>query len=387
MHRVLNVAEVRERARRVLPRGMFEFIDRGTEDEHGLSETRRMLAATRLRPAVLVDVDGRSQETELLGRRQPMPLVVAPTGLAGLMWYRGEVELARAAARADIPFCVSTQSITCVEEIAAKAGGRIWFQLYILKDRELSESFVQRAQDTGCEALIVTVDTAVSPKREYNTHNGFGIPFQPNLRGAIDLSLHPRWVFGVLGRYVLDGGIPSFPHYPPEFHRKIARAALDERLRLADDVTWDEIAALRRRWPRKLVIKGILRADDAKRAAAIGADAIVVSNHGGRNLDAAITPVEALPEIVDAVGSSLTVLADSGVQRGSDVIKLLALGARGVLVGRSMLFGTAVAGEAGASRVLDILRDEMDRTMAFIGCRTIGDIRPDFVRMAPVPAP
>lgn len=379
LKQALNVAEVRERARRTLPRGMFEFIDRGTEDENGLAETHRTLAAVKLRPSVLVDIRGRNQETELLGTPQPSPLIVAPTGLAGLMWYQGEVELARAAAKAGIPFCVSTQSITSVEDIAAKAGGRLWFQLYILRDRAITRSFVDRAEAAGAEALIVTVDTVVSPKREYNTHNGFGIPFNPNLRGIVDLALHPRWLASVLGRYLMDGGIPTYPHYPPEFRRKITRAALTDAVKLADDVTWDEIAALRQRWPRKLIIKGILRADDARRAAALGADAIVVSNHGGRNLDAAVTPVEAMPEIIDAVGSALTVLADSGVRRGSDVVKLLGLGAKGVLVGRSILFGTAVAGEAGASHVLDILRDEIDRTMAFIGRTTIAGIGPDTV--------
>lgn len=380
IRKALNIDEVKDMARRVLPRGMFEFIERGTESETGLAATRQSLDGVRLHPSVLVDVSDRRQDVELLGQRQPLPLVVAPTGLAGLMWYEGEIELARAAARAGIPFCVSTQSITSVEDIAAKAGGRLWFQLYILKDRALTETFVERARAAGSDTLMVTVDTVVSPKREYNTRNGFGIPFNPNLRGVVDLASHPGWLLRVLGRYLRAGGIPTYPHYPPEFRRKITRDALSEGLRLADDVTWEEIAALRRRWQGRFIIKGILREDDARRAADCGADAIVVSSHGARNLDAAVPPVEVLPAIADAVGERLTVLADGGVRRGSDVVKLLALGARAVLIGRSTLYGTAVAGEAGAARVIEILRDEIDRTMAFTGCTRIEDIGRDLVR-------
>lgn len=379
IRKALNIDEVKDMARRVLPRGMFEFIERGTESETGLAATRQLLDDVRFRPSVLVDVSDRRQDVELLGQRQPLPLVVAPTGLAGLMWYEGEIELARAAAKAGIPFCVSTQSITSVEDIAGRAGGRLWFQLYILKDRALTETFVERARAAGSDTLMVTVDTVVSPKREYNTRNGFGIPFNPNLRGVVDLASHPGWLLRVLGRYLRAGGIPTYPHYPPEFRRKITRDAMSAGLRLADDVTWEEIAALRRRWPGRFIIKGILREDDARRAADCGADAIVVSSHGARNLDAAVPPVEVLPAIADAVGERLTVLADGGVRRGSDVVKLLALGARAVLIGRSTLYGTAVAGEAGAARVIEILRDEIDRTMAFTGSTRIEDIGRDLV--------
>lgn len=379
--KTLNVEEIRQLARRRLPRGMFEYIDRGTEDEIGLAHNRRALDSVKLIPDVLVDVSDRQLHVDLLGKRHALPLVAAPTGLAGLMWYEGEVELAKAAARAGIPFCVSTQSITSVEEIAAKAGARLWFQLYILKDRAITRRFIDRARDAGADTLIVTVDTVVSPKREYNIHNGFGIPIQPNVRGAIDLALHPLWLWRVLGRYVRNGGIPTYPHYPPEFRRKITRAAISDAVRLADDITWDEIARIRGGWDGTFIIKGILRPSDALKALDCGADAIVVSNHGGRNLDAAPSPVEALPAIVAAVGGKLTVLADSGVRRGSDVVKFLALGASAVLVGRSILFGTAVAGAAGASHVLAVLQDEIDRTMAFLGCRTLDQLRRDHVRL------
>ena len=376
----LNVEEIRRLARRRLPRGMFEYIDRGTEDEVALGATRSALDGVKLHPRVLTDVSRRDPAVELFGRRQPSPLIVAPTGLAGLMWYEGEVELAKAAAAAGVPFCVSTQSITPVETIAAKSGARLWFQLYVLNDRKLTERFVDRARDAGAEALILTVDTVVSPKREYNIHNGFGIPMRATWRGGLDLATHPMWLWTVLGRYLRNGGIPTYAHYPPEFRRKITRDALSDAVRLADDMTWDDLRQLRRRWSGRLIVKGVLRADDAIRAADCGADAIVVSNHGGRNLDGAVSPIVALPEIVQAVGHRLTVLADGGVRRGSDVVKLMALGARGVLVGRSVLFGTAVAGQAGATHVLNLLQDEIGRTLALLGCPSFDGIRDGYVR-------
>lgn len=382
LHSALNIEDVRQLARRRLPRGMFEFIDRGTENEVGLARVRRLLDDVQLRPLTLVDVSRRSPEVEFFDRRRPLPIIAAPTGLAGLMWYQGEIELAQAAAKAGIPFCVSTQSITSVEEIADKAGGELWFQLYVLKDRAITDSFLDRAKAAGAETLILTVDTAVSPKREYNTRNGFGIPFKPNLRGTIDAALHPRWLAGVLGRYMLNGGMPTFPHYPEGFRDKITRTTIADRLRLADDVTWEELSELRKKWPGRLIVKGILREDDALRAHGCGADAIVVSSHGSRNLDSAVQPVDVLARIVEAVNDRMVVFADGGVQRGSDVIKLLALGAKAVFVGRSILFGTAAGGQRGAECVIEILKDEIDRTMAFMGCRSLANLKRDdiFIR-------
>jgi len=381
--RKLNVEEMRQAARRILPRGMYEFIDRGTEDERALPAARAALDAVKFRPNVLVDVSRRDQSVELFGTRLPLPIIAAPTGLAGLMWYRGEIELARAAAKAGIPFCVSTQSITSIADIAAGAGGQLWFQLYILNDRAITETFVEAAREAGSQTLILTVDTCVSPKREYNTHNGFGIPLAPNLRAALDFARHPGWCWNVMARYLRGPGMPSYAHYPPAFRNKITRAPLGEALRLADDVTWTEIAALRRNWPGRFVIKGILRPDDAQRAVDCGADGIVVSNHGGRNLDSAVAPARALPMIAERVGDQITVLADGSVRRGSDIVKLLALGARAVLVGRALLYGMAVGGCDGASRVIDILRDEVDRTMAFMGCSRLTKIDGDALDREP----
>lgn len=366
----LNIDDLRKLARRRLPRGLFEYIDRGTEDEISLGANRRSLDDLKLSPSVLVDVSGRNQEIQLFGQRQPLPLIIAPTAAAGLMWHDGEVELARAARAAGIPFCVSTQSMTSIERIA-ESGARLWFQLYVWRDRKLTYELVARARDAGADTLVLTADTVISPKREYNQRNGFGIPLKPSLRGAADVALHPRWLVSVLLRYLLSEGMPTYAHYPPEFRTTITGVSSFEGLKLSDRMSWQDVAELRRRWPGKLVIKGILRVDDAREALERGVDGIVVSNHGGRNLDIAPAPIDVLAEISDAVGSRLTVMADSGVRRGSDVVKYFASGAQAVLIGRSALFGLAAGGRAGAGHALDLLRREIDNTMALLGRTTL----------------
>ena len=375
---VLNYAEMRALARRRLPRGLFEYIDRGTEDEVALAAMGAAWDRLKLNPAVLVDVSQRTHDTELFGRRIGLPVVIAPTALAGLVWHDGETALARAAARADIPFCVSTQSVTSIERIA-RSGARLWFQLYVWRDRALTFRLLDRVRDAGAEALVLTVDTAVGPNREYNIRNGFGMPIRPSLRAAIDVLSRPRWLAGVLLRQLIADGVPSYAHYPPEFKTRVTRPAVADALRLDDRVCWADVAALRRYWRGPFLLKGVLRVDDARRALDAGVDGIVVSSHGGRNLDSARPSADALTEIVAAVGDRLTVLVDSGVRRGSHVAKALALGAKAVLVGRATLYGTAVAGEAGATRMLDILRDELDRTMGLIGRPTIASIGSDCV--------
>jgi L-lactate dehydrogenase (cytochrome) len=371
---ILNVEDARRAARRRLPRGLFEYVDRGAEDELSIGGNRRDLDAVKLAPSVLVDVSQRTQEAEVLGRKQPSPLVIAPTAVAGLVWRDGEIALARAAAAAGIPFCVSTQSITSIERIADESGAELWFQLYVWKNRERTLALLDRAWAAGARTLVLTVDTAVGPNREYNLRNGFGIPLKPSLRAGIDLALHPRWTFDVLLRSLVTSGVPTYAHYPDEFRTQLGRASLSDEMSLATDVTWEDVALLRKRWQGKLVLKGVLRVDDARKAAQYGADAIVVSNHGARNLDCAPGPVEVLPAIVDAVSDRLAILADSGVRRGADIARFLALGASGVLIGRATLYGVAIAGEVGASRVLDLLRNEFSITMGMLGARTLADL-------------
>jgi isopentenyl diphosphate isomerase/L-lactate dehydrogenase-like FMN-dependent dehydrogenase len=377
--RCYNVADLREAAKRRLPKGVFEFVDRGSEDEVGLRNNRMGFERIKLRPRSLVDVSGRSTQTTLFGKPMGMPLAIAPTGAAGLVWYEGELELAKAAAAAKVPFTLATGAMTSLEKIAKEAGGRLWMQLYLWNDRKLSYQLVERAERAGFEALILTVDTIVSPNREYNARNGFNLPFHPTPRAIIDMVSHPRWLTGVLTRYLTTTGMPRYENLPEKFRSKITADPSQKEITRQDTMTWDDVRKLRALWPRVLMVKGIMRADEAVRAVEYGADAVIVSNHGGRNLDSAMASIDALPEIVEAVGDRATVILDSGVRRGSDIAKALALGAKAVLVGRATLYGTAVAGEAGALHALTMLRGELDKVMAYTACNTVDELGPDIL--------
>lgn len=372
---ILNVADARNAARRRLPRGLFEYIDRGSEDEVSIATNRSRLDAIRLSPSALVDVSRRSTEAQILGHNQPLPLVVAPTAVAGLVWHDGEIAIAKAAAAAGIPFCVSTQSITPIERIAAESGATLWFQLYVWKNRQRMLALLNRAWAAGARTLVLTVDTALGPNREYNQRNGFGIPLRATPRAAIDLLLHPRWTASVMLRSIMASGIPTYAHYPDEFRTRLGRSALSDEMDLATDVTWEDVRLLRRRWQGKLVLKGILNVEDAREALSHGVDAIVVSNHGARNLDCAPGPTEVLPRIVAAVAGRMEVLSDSGVRRGADIARFLALGAGGVLIGRAPLYGVAIGGAEGAGHVLGLLARELGITMGLLGARTLSDLR------------
>ena len=383
----LNIADLREAARRRLPRGVFEFFDRGSEDELSLTGNREAFRRIKLRNKVLVDVSGRSCATTLFGKPSAMPLAIAPTGVAGVCWHEGEVAVARAAAAAGVPFTLATPSVTSIERIAQVEGGRKWFQLYMWRERELSHALVRRARDAGFEALILTVDTPAPPIREYNRRNGFSMPYQPTLRSLIDMSLHPRWLLGVILPYLMKGGMPKLAHYPDGAHSRMAAPTTPQKSAVpnlrGDDLTWDDVKRLRDMWKGPLLIKGVHLAEDAARAAQEGCEGIVISNHGGRNLDSAVAPIAVLPEIAREVAGKATIIVDSGVRRGGDVVKALALGADAVLTGRPALYGLSVAGEAGAAHALAILRKEIETTMAFVGAPRVSDIGPRAVWMEP----
>lgn len=378
-----NIEELRALARKRLPRSFFEFLDRGTEDEVALENNRAALQRIKLNARALVDVTKRSQQIELFGKRQEMPVIISPTGVAGLLWYDGEVALARAAAAAGIPFSLATTSVAALEEIAERAGGRLWYQVYMWPERKLSYEMIDRARAAGCEALILTVDGAVSPNREYNVRNGYTAPFRFTTRNVADVLMHPRWMLGTLGRYVVNGGMPEFKNYPKEVREKVTSRKIERRTLINNpSLNWEDVKELRRAWQGPLIIKGIMNALDARLAVSHGADAVLVSNHGGRNLDAAPAPIEVLPEIADAIGGTVPVLVDSGFRRGSDVIKALALGASAVLIGRGTLYGTAAAGEPGAHRALQIYRTEIDRVMGLMGCCSLSELGAHSVRTA-----
>ena len=366
-----NIFDLRDKARARVPKWLFEFVDRGTEDEVALRNNREAFERIKLKPRVLKDVSGRDPSISLFGKTHKLPIAIAPTGAAGMLWYEGELALARAAKAAGIPFTLATGSITSMERVAAEVGGTLWMQLYMFADRKMSLELVKRAADAGFEALLVTVDTAVSGNREYNHRNGFSVPFAYNSRNTLDVLTHPRWLCSVLLHYLLTTGMPNRENFPEALRKKITSGFGEQKAARNDSLNWDDMKMLRDHWPGKLLAKGILHPDDARLAVANGADGVVVSNHGGRCLDATMAPIDALPEIVAAVGDRATVIMDSGIRRGSDVVKALALGAKAVLIGRSTLYGTAAAGEAGAARAIQIYREEIGRVMALCGCTSV----------------
>lgn len=366
-----DIFDLGRMAKRRLPKGVFEFFDRGNGDETALVENRAAFDRIKLEPHALVDTSNRSQAITLFGKRHKMPIAVAPTGSAGLGWHEGEIALARAAAEAGIPFTLATGSMTALEKVAEQAGGTLWFQLYMWPDRSLSHRLAERAKAAGYQALVVTVDTPVPPGREYNLRNGMTVPFRFTRGNVTDVMMHPRWVCGVLMRYLLTTGMPRYENYPTEMKARITALPMGRSMMVTDSLTWDDLKALRKLWPHALMVKGILRAEDALLAADCGADGVIVSNHGGRAVDSTRAPIAVLPEVVEAAGNRLAVLVDSGFRRGADVAKALALGAKAVLVGRGPLYGVSVAGQQGAARALEIYRDEIDRLLALIGCPAV----------------
>jgi isopentenyl diphosphate isomerase/L-lactate dehydrogenase-like FMN-dependent dehydrogenase len=313
----------------------------------------------------------------LFGKEIALPMAIAPTGAAGLCWHEGELELAKAAAKAKIPFTLATGAMTSMEKIARDANFRLWFQLYVWKQRELSYQLIERAKNNGFEALIVTTDTIVPPNREYNARNGFLLPFHPTARFTVDIMMHPVWFTNVLMKYLTTIGMPRNENYPEPYRRPIGNDAHTKEVMRQDSLNWDDVKIFRDKWPGILMLKGINRVDDALKAVSYGVDGLIVSNHGGRNMDSAAATIDMLPEIAEAVGDKATVILDSGVRRGSDIVKAVALGAKCVLTGRATLYGTAVGGMAGASKAVGIIQTEMDKTMAYTGCNRVDEISTD----------
>ena len=372
-----NVFDLRDAAKRRLPRAVFEFVDRSTEDEVALRNNRAAFERIKLRHRSLVDVSGRTTKTTLFGKEIALPMAIAPTGAAGLCWHEGELELAKAAAKAKIPFTLATGAMTNMEKIAREANFRLWFQLYVWKQRDLSYGLIERAKNAGFEALIVTTDTIVPPNREYNARNGFNIPFKPNMRFTFDIMRKPEWFINVLVKYLTTIGMPRNENYPPEYQRALRSDPRMHDVMRQDNLNWEDVKIFRDKWPGILMLKGINRVDDALKAASLGVDGIVVSNHGVRNMDSAAATIDMLPEIAQAAGDKITVLLDSGIRRGSDIVKAVALGAKCVLTGRATLYGTAVGGEAGAAKAVGIIKTEMDKTMAYTGCNGVDEISTD----------
>jgi (S)-mandelate dehydrogenase len=377
----LNIDDLRRAARRRLPRVAWDYLERGAEDDVTASANHAAFERIFFEPRTLVDVSARTLRHQLFDKTYTAPFGIAPTGAAGLYSFEADIALARAAAHAGVPFVLSTASFVAMERVAREAGGNKWFQLYMSKDREAAERLVRRAFDAGYEALVVTTDVPVGANREYNLRNGFAIPFRINARNIVDGLLHPRWLAEVFLRTLLSSGVPRFQNVDSNVGGRIIAKDLSAFRARRDALDWSDLAWLRTIWPRKLLIKGVLVADDARLALQHGADGVVVSNHGGRQLDGARAAIDALPEIVGAVGGRIPVLFDSGVRRGADIVKALALGADFVFTGRATLYGAAAGGEAGVARALELLRSETDRVMALIGCNSVVELGPGCLRL------
>ncbi|HEY6924123.1 MAG TPA: alpha-hydroxy acid oxidase [Steroidobacteraceae bacterium] len=376
--RALNIADLRAVARHRVPHFAFEYVEGGAEDESSLRGNRASFEALRFVPQTLIDTSSRNLRTDILGRPAAAPLIIGPTGLNGMLHADGDIGLARAAADLGIPFTLSTMSTTRLEDVAKQAGGRLWMQLYVMKNRAAAEDIMARAAAAGYEALLFTTDANVFGSREWDRRN-YIRPGEPTLRARLDALLHPNWLRTVLIR----NGIPRFRNIesflPPGAASAVGGSTIIPKLFEAT-ITWDDITWIRRHWPRKLLIKGVLSASDAERAAALGCDGIILTNHGGRQLDYCVSSIDALPEIVAAVGKRISIFADGGYRRGSDVLKAVALGANAVLTGRATLYGLAAAGEPGVKRALEILTTEMDRTLGQLGCNSIADLGPHLLR-------
>ena len=374
--RAWNIGDLRAMAKRRLPRAVFDFFDGAAEDEITLRENRAAFERVRIAPKMLTGVERVDTSTTLLGGRSKMPIAVGPTGGIGFGWPFADVGVARAAAAAGIPYTLSTMATASIERIAREAGGRLWFQIYIFRDPKMTAGLLERARQCGYEALMVTVDVPVGGKRERDFYNDFAIRFRFTPRNVLDFATRPLWCLDILRH-----GMPQLENVAglaPEA-KSTAEIASSVGQFWDADFDWDDLKAMRDKWPGKLLVKGTLRADEAERLAAIGVDAVVVSNHGGRQLDGAAAGLDALPPVVRAVKGKMSVLVDGGVRRGVDAIKAVALGAEGVMLGRATLFGAVAAGEAGARRAIEILRDELVRSMQLSGVRSIPEIGPDLL--------
>lgn len=378
LDRLLSVEDFHRGARRRLPRAVYEYVVGGTEDGWSLAANRACFDALAWRPRGLTGVAGRSQAVSVWGREYAAPIGVAPMGVTAICRRRCDLEIARAARRRGLPYILSGASSVALEELQADPGG-IWYQGYFPGDIARLERIVARLLAAGIEVLVVTSDTPVAANRENNERNGFTIPFRPSARLLLDGLLHPRWSIEVFLATLANDGIPRFMNLYEEPGPPITAEPAQGFRGGRDLLTWEHLSWLREHWPGRLVVKGILHPRDAQLAVQHGMDGVIVSNHGGRQLDGAIAPLAALPAIRQAVPGDFVVMLDGGVRRGNDVLKARALGADLVFVGRPALYGAALAGEAGTGRVLDILRTEIDRNLALLGCARIEGLGPDWL--------
>lgn len=367
----LNIDDLRILARQRLPRGLYDFVNRGAEDEITMRANAESMARVFLRQRVGVTIADRDISTTIFGTRLSMPIGIAVTGLAGMLNHDGERKLARAAAAAGVPYTSGSSNFTAQADLKPICGDLLWRQIYPPADPALLEHHLTVARESGVKVLQVTLDSPLVGKREYMQRSGWG-PGIMHFGTYCDMLGAPYWLFGTLARYVLRGGMPEVADMPPA-QRKFWGGSHSYAV-ASQNFTWDDLKALRRRWNGVLVAKGLSTAEDARLAADCGVDGVIVSNHGGRTLDGCVPSFGVLAEVVDAVAPKVAVIVDGGFRRGADVIKAIALGASLVMVGRATLNGLAAGGEAGAARALAIFREEIDRSLSLTGCRNLGEL-------------
>jgi L-lactate dehydrogenase (cytochrome) len=374
---VTSIDDLRDMAKKRVARAIFDYVDCGAYTECTLRANRADIEAIGLRQRVGIDVDNRSTRTTMLGREVAMPVALAPIGLLGLNWANGEILAARAANRFGVPFTLSTMSICSIEDVAEGTGQPFWFQLYVMRDRGFAASLIQRAKAAKCSALVLTLDLQIQGQRHRDLKNGLAVPPKLTWGTAFDVMRKPGWALNVM-----TSKRRSFGNLEGRIQNADNLSTLSQWIAGQFDPTlsWKDVEWVKREWGGPLVLKGILDVEDAKIAAQSGADAIVVSNHGGRQLDGAMSSIQALPEIAAAVGDRIDVWFDGGIRSGQSLLKALALGAKAALIGRSFVYGLGAMGEAGVTRALEVMQKELDVTMALTGIRTIKDANPSILR-------
>lgn len=371
MQAITNVDDLRSLAKRRVARAIFDYVDRGSYDELTINANRNDLDALKLRQRVMIDVSERNLASTMLGQPVSMPVGLAPTGLTGIMHGDGEIHAARAAQHAGVPFCLSTMSICSIEDVRAAVDKPFWFQLYVMRDRGFVKSLIERAHAAQCNALMLTLDLQIQGQRHRDIKNGLSVPPRLTLANALDIATKPAWAWRVL-----NGKRRSFGNLAGHIEKAGNLKTLSAWIagQFDPSLTWDDVAWIRDQWPGKLILKGVLDAQDARLAVATGADAIVVSNHGGRQLDSAPSSIAALPEIADAIGGQVEIMFDGGIRSGQDVVKALACGASSCLIGKAFLYGLGAMGEAGVAKTLEIIRRELDISLALTGLTDVEQI-------------
>ena len=378
LRRYLSLDDFEITARRRLPKMLYGYISGATETDAALRDNRRAFEEYGFMPRVLKDVSNRDQTTTLFGKTYASPFGIPPMGSAALSAYRGDIVLARAGAAMNVPMVLSASSLITLEDVQ-RANPNAWYQAYLAGEPSRIEPLVDRVADAGYDTFVVTADVPVPPNRENNIRNGFQVPLAITPRVAWDTLTHPHWLFGTWTRTLLNHGMPHFENMDAMRGPPVLAKNLMRNIGKRDQLAWKHVELIRRRWKGKLVVKGLIAPADAKIARESGVDGVLVSNHGGRQLDGTVSALRTLPEIAGEAGG-MTVMLDGGIRRGTDVIKALALGAQFVFIGRPLLYAAVVGGEPAAQRALSLLKDEVDRDMALLGIRSTSEISADLVR-------